>query len=196
MGRYRAHLAAAQAVSDHRPPLEAPRPGGKVVLDLTELSALARLFEDAGTRVEHTRLALRRLAADVEPARTRLPDQALGTLIANVLTALDAPTQLPLAAARLQRQGAYADRVRRPAERADGGDGRWSAADARRFVHAIGPAPGPYERAVKEALLSGVIVHAGRAGTRRDGCPTPAWPGCGTAGCRPAGSARSARGSG
>jgi hypothetical protein len=180
-GAYRAHLAAARAaahaVSDDRKngggERPAGRPGGKtepkagrVVLDLSELSRLARLFEDSAARVEHTRLALRRLAADIEPARTRLADPTLATLITNVLTALDAPTQLPLVASRLQRQGTYAAKVRRLAERADGGDGKWSAADARRFVASIGPTTDPYERAVKEALLGGAIVRGERLAGR------------------------------
>lgn len=176
-GAYRDHLAAARegarAVDHHDRHEPGTRPGGKVVLDLAELTRLARLFEDSATRVEHTRLALRRLAADLEPARTRLTDPALATLIANVLTAVDAPTQLPRAAARLQRQGAYAERVRRLAERADGGDGRWSAADARRFVRSIGAETDPYERAVREALLGGVIVRGGTAAARPTRPPAP-----------------------
>jgi hypothetical protein len=179
-GAYRDHLAAAregaQAVEHqhhHHHHERGKSPGGKVVLDLAELTRLARLFEDSATRVEHTRLALRRLAADIEPARTRLTDPALATLIANVLTAVDAPTQLPQAASRLQRQGAYAERVRRLAEQADGGDGRWSAADARRFVRAIGTETDPYERAVKEALLGGVIVRGGQAAVRPGRPPAP-----------------------
>lgn len=131
---------------------------GRVVLDVAELGRLSRLFEDAATRIEHTRLALRGLAADIEPARTRLKDPALGTLITNVLTALDSPTQLPQAASRLQRQGTYAGKVRRLAEQADGGDGKWTTADGMRFVQAIGPTIDPYERAVLEAFMGGVIV--------------------------------------
>lgn len=134
---------------------------GRVVLDLAELGRLSRLFEDSATRVEHTRLALRGLAADIEPARTRLTDPALATLIANVLTAMDAPTQLPQAAARLQRQGTYADRVRRLAEQADGGDGKWTSADGMRFVRTVGPTIDPAERAVLEAFLGGAIVPGG-----------------------------------
>lgn len=139
---------------------------GRVVLDLAELSRLARLFENAATRVEHTRLALRRLAADIEPARARLKDPAVAVLIADTLTTLDAPTRLPLVASRLQRQGTYAEKVRRLAERADGGDGRWSAADGMRFVSAIGPTIDPYERAVLEAFLGGTIVPGGHLAGR------------------------------
>jgi hypothetical protein len=178
-GRYRGHLdvarKAAQAVSAagghgkghgtaHDPKKQHHQGGaaagskGRVVLDLAELARLAKLFEDAATRVEHTRLALRRLAADIEPARTRLKDPALATLITNVLTAMDAPTQLPQAASRLQRQGTYAERVRRLAEQADGGDGKWTTADGMRFVTKIGPTIDPYERAVLEAFMGGVIV--------------------------------------
>ncbi|MGI5224302.1 D-alanyl-D-alanine carboxypeptidase family protein [Actinoallomurus sp. CA-142502] len=178
-GAYRAHLPAARAAvravsGDVKKPTAHPAPThGRVVLDLAELSRLARLFEDSAARVEHTRLALRRLAADVEPARARLADPALATLVTNVLTALDAPTQLPLVAERLQRQGTYAAKVRRLAERADGGDGKWSAADARRFVASIGPTTDPYERAVKEALLGGVIVRGGHLAGRIGGHVSP-----------------------
>ena len=72
---------------------------------------------------------------------------------------------------RLQRQGAYAEKVRRLAEQADGGDGKWSRADARRFVKSIGPTTDPYERAVKEALLGGVIVRGGKLTGRRPPAP-------------------------
>lgn len=182
-GQYRGHLGAArkaaQAVTaehghgkdsgkgsgdgHHKPKKHggggaAKGSKGRVVLDVAELGRLSKLFEDSATRVEHTRLALRRLAGDIEPARTRLTDPALGTLIANVLTALDAPTQLPQAASRLQRQGTYADKVRRLALQADGGDGKWTTADGMRFVQTIGPTIDPYERAVLEAFMGGVIV--------------------------------------
>ncbi len=179
-GQYRGHLAAAReaahaAGDGHAPQGAAGRPPGtRVVLDLAELTRLAHLFEDAGTRVEHTRLALRRLAGDLEPARTRLADPALAALIANVFAAVSAPTQLPLAAARLHRQGAYAEKVRRLAEQADGGDGRWSAADARRFVRSVGAQTDPYERAVKEALLGGVVVRGGHLAGRIGGHVRPA----------------------
>jgi len=134
---------------------------GRVVLDLAELGRLARLFEDSATRVEHTRLALRRLATDIEPARTRLTDPALAALITNVLTAVDAPTQLPQAASRLQRQGTYAARVRRLAEQADGGDGKWTSADGMKFLQTVGGTVDPAERAVLEAFMGGVIVPGG-----------------------------------
>jgi hypothetical protein len=191
-GAYRGHLtearAAARAVSasgghahGHQP---AKKPAdGRVVLDLAELTRLSNLFEDSATRVEHTRLALRRLAGDIEPVRTRLHDTALATLIGNVLTAADAPTQLSLAADRLNRQGAYAARVRRLAEQADGPDGKWSAADARRFVRSAGDKPDAYERAVKEALLGGVIVR-GRHVLGRFGAHAPAAPTAPTQGGR------------
>lgn len=185
-GAYRGHLtearAAARAVSGsggdahghgHGP---AHKPAnGRVVLDLAELTRLSHLFEDSATRVEHTRLALRRLAGDLEPARARLHDTALATLIGNVLAAADAPTQLALAADRLNRQGAYAARVRRLAERADGPDGKWSAADARSFIRSAGSKPDAYERAIKEALLGGVIVR-GRHVLGRFGAHAPAAP--------------------
>jgi hypothetical protein len=64
---------------------------------------------------------------------------------------LDAPTQLERAAARLDRQGQYADRVRALAEQADAGD-------AVQFVNRIGSTVDPYERAVLEALLGGRIA--------------------------------------
>lgn len=184
-GQYRSHLGAArkaaQAVTagHHVGPKKGHHVGPKknaaggdkpkksaaggstsrVVLDLAELARLAKLFEDASGRVEHVRRALRGIAADVEPARTRLTDPALATLITNVLTALDAPTQLAQVAAHLQSQGTYARRVRRLAERADGGDdGRWTSADGMRFLKTIGPTIDPYERAVLEAFVGGVIV--------------------------------------
>ncbi len=171
-GMYRDHLGAArkaaQAVTSsgghghghgHGTPKSS---SGRVVLDLAELTRLSHLFEDSAGRVEHTRLALRRLATDVEPARVALRDPSLATLISGVLAAADAPTQLTLAASRLQRQGAYAEKVRRLAEQADGGDGKWSRSDARTFVKSIGPTTDSCERAVKEALLGGVIVKGRR----------------------------------
>ena len=188
-GQYRGHLdaarRAAQAVSaagghdkSHAGKDQSTMPGkdhdkgkrgggagkgsaGHVVLDLAELGRLARLFEDSSTRVEHTRLALRRLAADIEPARTRMADPALAALITNVLTTVDAPTQLPQVAAHLQRQGTYADKVRRLAEQADGGDGKWTSADGMRFVQTVGGTIDPAERAVLEAFMGGVIVPGG-----------------------------------
>ncbi len=177
-GAYRDHLGAArkaaQAVTadgghdhGHGHGHGKKSSSGRVVLDLAELARLSHLFEDSANRVEHTRLALRRLATDVEPARLKLRDQALATLISNVLTAADAPTQLARAASRLQQQGVYAEKVRRLAEQADGGDGKWSRADARKFVKSIGPTTDPYERAVKEALLGGVIVRGGKLTGRK-----------------------------
>jgi Lysozyme like domain/D-alanyl-D-alanine carboxypeptidase len=149
---------------------------GRVVLDLAELARLGRLFEDSATRVEHTRLALRRLATDIEPARTRLTDPALATLITNVLTAIDAPTQLPQVASRLQRQGTYAEKVRRLAEQADGGDGKWTSADGMKFVQTLGPTVDPYERAVLEAFMGGAIVPGGHLAGKiapKGGGPAP-----------------------
>jgi hypothetical protein len=124
---------------------------GRVVLDLTELRRLGRLFQHAADRVEHTRRAVRTLAGDLAPALARLPDPAVAALLSSVLSTLDAPTQLERAAARLDRQGQYADRVRALAEQADSGD-------AVRFVGRIGPTVDPYERAVLEALLGGRIA--------------------------------------
>jgi hypothetical protein len=127
--------------------------GTRVVLDLGELGRLGRLFQHAADRVEHTRRTVRTLAGDVTPALGRLSDPALATLISTVLSTLDAPTQLERAAARLDRQGQYADRVRVLAEQADNGD-------AMTFVGRIGSTVDPYERAVLEALLGGRIAAA------------------------------------
>jgi len=136
-----------------------PQHGGhRVVLDLAELSRLATLFQHCADRVEHTRRALQGLAGDLEPARARLADTALATLIGDLFASADAPTGLARAAERLDRQGRYAESVRQLAERADGGDGRWSAADATRFVGTIGKKVDPFERAVLEAVVGGRIV--------------------------------------
>lgn len=112
--------------------------------------------------IRATAAQLRRLATAVEPARLRLPDPAVAGLIGSLVESLGAPTQLARAAARLTRQGEYARTVRRLAERADGPDGRWSAADARRFLHGLGSTVDPYERAIREVLVGGgAIVRAG-----------------------------------
>lgn len=149
---------------------------GRVVLDLAELARLARLFEDASGRVEQVRRGIRGVAAEVEPARTCLADQALARLITSMFTALEAPTQLAQVAARLQSQGTYARRVHRLAEQADGGDGKWTSADGMRFLKTIGPTIDPYERAVLEAFVGGVIVPgghlAGKVGSHRSPAPS------------------------
>jgi hypothetical protein len=163
-GAYRRFLGPAQQASrtagrtagptGGKPTGGAPAPrkgGGRVVLDLTELQRLGRLFQHSADRVEHARRAVRTLAGDVAPALARLPDPTLATLLSTVLSTLDAPTQLEQAAARLDRQGQYADRVRALAEKADSGD-------AMRFVERIGPTIDPYERAVLEALVGGRIA--------------------------------------
>lgn len=165
-GSYRQHLAvasrAAQAAAQHHGGAPSPdRPGPtsrRVVLDLAELTKLGQVLRHCADRVEHVRRSIRNLAVDTEAARSRLADPALATLIATLLETADAPSQLRLARQRLDRQGAYAEQVRRLAERADGPDGRWSAADARRFLHSIGSEVDPRERAVREAVLGGLIT--------------------------------------
>jgi hypothetical protein len=143
------------------------RGGRRIVLDLAELARLAGLFQHSADRVEHTRRAVANLAADTEAARMRLPDPALATLIGTLLDTADAPTQLRLAASRLDRQGGYAERVKRRAEQADGADGRWSAADVCRFLRSIGPDVDPVERALRETVLGGVIMRGDRVLERR-----------------------------
>jgi hypothetical protein len=59
---------------------------------------------------------------------------------------------------RLDRQGEYAARVKRLAVQADGADGRWNAADARRFLHSVGREIDLVERAIRETVLGGVIM--------------------------------------
>jgi hypothetical protein len=147
--------------------------GRRVVLDLSELRRLATQFKDFAARVEQTRRTIADVATDIEPARAKLSDQALATLISNVFTASTAPTQLARAVERLDRQGQYVEKVRALAEQADGGDGRWSAADARRFVGTIGKEMDPFERAVRETLLHGTIV---RASSRMNGSANTAKP--------------------
>jgi hypothetical protein len=163
-GAYTGHLDAARHAVDalgsgRTHPVTPTRPAHvRVVLDLAELTRLAQLFEHAAHRVAHTRLALGRLAADLEPARARLADPAVATLIADLFATLAAPTQLALAQDRLDRQGTYAQRVRDLADSADGADNRWSPAEKRAFRHGIGPTLDPYERAVREALVHGRIT--------------------------------------
>jgi hypothetical protein len=167
-GAYASHLAAARRAAaavtsshgtDATPGHHHPN---RIVLDLSELTRLARLFRHSADRVEHTRRELGRIADVLEPARLRLTDPALAGLIASLLTTAEAPTQLALAAARLDRQGAYAETVRRLADEADGPDNRWSAADARRFLRGLGSTVDPFERAIQETLLrGGLIVRAG-----------------------------------
>jgi hypothetical protein len=169
-GGYRAHLdaagpAALRVTAAHddtgRHDDDGRRAGNHhVVLDLDELRRLANLFQHSADRVTHTRRALRVLAAELEPARAALPDPALATIIGEVFATLDAPTELSRAADRLDRQGRYAAKVRQLAERADGPDGRWSAADAHTFLRSIGRDVDPFERAIQEAALYGTITHA------------------------------------
>lgn len=152
----------APSTGGSRAPARGGSRAGRVVLDLTELRRLGRLFQHCADRVEHTRRAVRALAGDVAPALARLPDPAVATLLSAVLSTMDAPTQLERAAARLDRQGQYADRVRALAEQADAGD-------ATQFVNRIGPTIDPYERAVLEALLGGRIAARPKPAKSGDG---------------------------
>jgi hypothetical protein len=166
-GMYKSHLDRAQRASqsvihDKRGHKDNVPAGGKgdrrIVLDLAELAVLARKFKDFADRVEHIRRKVGDVAHSIEPARVKLADPALATLLGNVFTAMTSPTQLSRVADRLDRQGEYAAKVRALAEQADGGDNTWSRTDVRRFAGSVGKKVDPVERAVLESLLHGTIV--------------------------------------
>jgi hypothetical protein len=174
--------AAARYVASHPPTdsrgEESQERGGKhkngstrpekVVLDLAELAGLEKFFANAADRVRHTRSALNRVGDEVAAASSALPEPALAALIRDSFDYLASPTTLQKAEVRLDWHARYAARVRRLAERADGPDGRWSRADAFRFLNlSLGDGKVDHaERAVLEGLLLGRIVR-----TRRDLAP-------------------------
>ncbi|WP_157985154.1 D-alanyl-D-alanine carboxypeptidase family protein [Lentzea terrae] len=171
-GSYRQHLdeagAAAKKVNEDRPSKTdrkkaQQRGSDRVVLDLNELRTLETFFKEGSDRVRHVRRTVTDVEQDLEPARAALPDPALAALIQQTFKFLASPSSLPRAEERLDWHAAFAARVRRLAEAADGPDNRWTRGDAMRFVTKSGDRLDRGERAVLEALIVGAVVrrHSG-----------------------------------
>jgi hypothetical protein len=148
----RAHEAAARVRRDPPShPRRHGRPGGRIVLDLPELSRLSSLMGTSRDRVEHSHRVVRTVSADVTAAGAVPPGRS--TLIAALTGALEGPTGLPLLAARLDRMERLVRRTHQLAADADGPGGR--AADVVAFVRTTGGTLDLAESAVLEALVAG-----------------------------------------